>query len=295
MGLSPKEKMDYFLGSLTSTNKTYDYFVDFDKVKNNIAEIEIGLHTMNYLIGKDDIREEARKLFTSQPHLIRIIPMLLATRDTTIELIVFDDKDRIKKKSLDFNNPKVKNIDDYLDLMENTGLLDFIQNSTSKSLVDVMYGIEIGLDSNTRKNRSGKIMEGIVKDELEKSLTSSKYEIKEQANVKWIKENWDIDIPSDKSSRRFDFAVYNKKTKKVHLIETNFYSSPGSKLKSVSGEFIGLQTLLKENVDNVTFSWITDGNGWKTSKTFLQEGFNEIDNIFNINMLKSGYLLNILK
>ncbi|MFW6311846.1 MAG: DpnII family type II restriction endonuclease, partial [Nanoarchaeota archaeon] len=57
-----------------------------------------------------------------------------------------------------------------------------------------------------------------------------------QANKKNIKDIFNVEIKVDKSNRIFDFVLYNNKKNKIFIIEVNFYSSQGSKLKATAGE-----------------------------------------------------------
>ncbi|UWW01478.1 type II restriction endonuclease [Mycoplasmopsis felis] len=50
-------------------------------------------------------------------------------------------------------------LDEYLLFLDKTGLLDLISNKIINNLVDYVLGVEVGLDSNSRKNRTGKSME----------------------------------------------------------------------------------------------------------------------------------------
>ncbi len=46
--------------------------------------------------------------------------------------------------------------------MKETGLFDLLSNRIVKDLVDYVLGVEVGLDSNGRKNRGGHLMENLV-------------------------------------------------------------------------------------------------------------------------------------
>lgn len=175
---------------------------------------------------------------------------------------------------------------DYVVFAEQSGLLDFLQNKVNRSLVDYVYGVEAGLDSNARKNRSGTIMEGILKRHVAKIA---------QATASFIKSNWGIEVLVDKSERRFDVAVYSRERHKVWLIETNYYGGSGSKLKAVAGEFTKLNQFIKELKDDIEFIWVTDGQGWKTTHLPLSEAFEHIQNVFNLNMLKNNFMRELLK
>ena len=155
--------------------------------------------------------------------------------------------------------------------------------------------MEAGLDSNARKNRSGTTMENILERNVEKICIEQNLVYKVQATANYIRSSWGIEVPVDKSERRFDIAVFSKEKNKVWLIETNYYGGGGSKLKSVSGEFTELSKLIQTAKDDVSFSWVTDGQGWHTARYPLSEAFGHIDNIFNLEMLKQGYLFDLFK
>ena len=163
------------------------------------------------------------------------------------------------------------------------------------SLVDYVYGVEAGLDSNARKNRSGTTMEDILERHVAKIAQKQGLECKVQTTAPFIKSNWNIEVPVDKSELRFDVAVYSREHHKVWFIETKYYSGSGSKLKEVAGEFTKLNQFIKDSKDDIEFVWVTDGQGWKTAHLTLSEVFEHIQNVFNLNMLKNNFLYELLK
>ena len=42
-----------FMNQLQKTNQTLDFFCDFDKISAHVAEVEMSLNTLNYLIGRN--------------------------------------------------------------------------------------------------------------------------------------------------------------------------------------------------------------------------------------------------
>jgi hypothetical protein len=135
------------------------------------------------------------------------------------------------------------------------------------------------------------IVEEFVKDLCEKNPW---FEYKEQATASFMKSTWNIDVQSDKSSRRFDFAIYNGNKHEVFLIEVNYYWGGWSKLKAVAGEFAGLYDFMQNQ--NIKFFWITDWLGWNTAIKPLEEAYNKMEgNIYNIEMLKEGILNKLIK
>lgn len=287
--LPNNEKLALFRSTLALTNRTPEYYVNWKKVDRNTKKFELELNTLNYLIGKDNIYKEAKNLFIKQPQLLSAIPLLIGSRDFKMDVLIMEEEN-ILFEHLQFDNADISKIEDYMAFAEKSGLLNFLQNQANRSLVDYVYGVEVGLDSNGRKNRSGTIMETLLEKTVQKTAEKNGLEYGIQMSATAIFNSWGISVPVDKSVRRFDVVIYNPKKHKVYVIETNFYGGGGSKLKSVCGEFITLNNLIKTSNDAVTFIWITDGQGWNTALLPLSEAFEQIDYIFNIKMLDDDYL-----
>lgn len=295
INLDSDERLNAFLSTLSVTNRTPEYYVNWEKVERETRKFELELNTLNYLIGKEDIYNESLMLFTKQPELLKAIPSLIASRDKLLDILIIDNRDNMSFEKLNFSKIDRARIVDYVVFAEQSGLLDFLQNKANRSLVDYVYGVEAGLDSNARKNRSGTTMEGILERHVAKIAKEQGLEWKAQATALFIKSKWNIEVPVDKSERRFDVAVYSKELHKVWLIETNYYGGGGSKLKAVAGEFTELSQFIKSSKDDVDFVWVTDGQGWKTAHLPLLEAFGHIQNIFNLSMLKEEFLYELFK
>ena len=295
INLDSDERLNVFLSTLSVTNRTPEYYVNWTKVERETRKFDLELNTLNYLIGKEDIYNESLILFTKQPELLKAIPSLIASRDKILDILIIDNQDNMCFEQLNFSKIDTTRIVDYVVFAEQSGLLDFLQNKANRSLVDYVYGVEAGLDSNARKNRSGTTMEGILERHIAKIAQEQGLEWKAQATASFIKSNWNIEVPVDKSERRFDVAVYSRERHKVWLIETNYYGGSGSKLKAVAGEFTELSQFVKSSKDDIEFVWVTDGQGWKTARLPLSEAFGHIQNVFNLNMLKNNFLRELLK
>ena len=290
---SYEDRLKQFLNTLSVTNRTPEYYVNWEKVERETKRYELELHTLNYLIGKDNIYSEALHLFTKQPNLLKAIPSLIASRDKVLDILTIDENDNMSFDSLNFSKIDKNRIKDYVDFVKQSGLLDFLQKKANRSLVDYVYGVESGLDSNARKNRSGTTMEGILERHVAKISQEQKLEWKAQATAQFIKDKWGIKVPVDKSERRFDVAVYSREKHKVWLIETNYYGGGGSKLKAVAGEFTELSQFVITSDDDVEFVWVTDGQGWRTAHLPLAEAFSHITNVFNLEMLREEFLADL--
>lgn len=293
--MQPAERLIFFMGGLSITNRTPEYYVNWDKVSRETKKYELELNTLNYLIGREDIYNETYALFTKQPELIKAIPSLIACRDKIINIVNIDDSDKMSFSQLDFKKIDVNKLAEYTNFAEKSGLLTFLKEEANRSLVDYVYGVEAGLDSNARKNRSGDTMEAILDKTVSNAASILDLEYKAQATAKYIEENWNVIVPVDKSERRFDEAVFDPRRKKLWIIETNYYGGGGSKLKAVAGEFSELSKFVESSQDDVKFVWVTDGQGWKVSHLPLAEAFESIPNVFNLEMLSAGFLLDLFK
>lgn len=279
-----KKDFDHLVSTFRSSIKTWDYFVNWNKVFANSANFEIALNKLNYLLGKDDLRGEFYRLYESNPDIAKALPVLLAVRENNLEIY---NKTSKELESYNFSG-EGEDVNKYFEFLDKSGLIKLFQRDGIKNLVDYVIGVEVGLDSNGRKNRGGTLMEEIVGLFLEDFCKQNNLKYIPQASPSKIKLKWNFDIVVDKSERSFDFAVYNPQSNKIKLFETNFYNGGGSKLKAVCGEFRSLYDELKRQ--NIEFIWITDGLGWHTAKRPLEETYNHNDYVFNLSMLEDGAL-----
>ncbi|MCD4756488.1 type II restriction endonuclease [bacterium] len=294
LSLSGEEQIfNHFMHTLRPSIFDWSYFVDWEKVKANMLVYKTELNILNSLIGSVDIEKEFIELYKRYPEIKKALPILIALRNKKIGKIVIVDKELEKF----FSVMEILQSDEESQLLKffsETGLKDIFEDRTIKNLVDYVVGVEVGMDTNARKNRSGKLMEGIVEEFIQENSLKKGYEYGAQMTPAKIFKRWGIEVPlykvEKKSKRIFDFIINMEG--KLTMIEVNFYSGGGSKLKATAGEYIGLHKSLKQ--DDFDFVWITDGLGWEGDRLHLEEAFNQIDYIFNLDMIKQGVLDEVL-
>jgi type II restriction enzyme len=272
----------------------WDYFVNWGKVLGNVRELEIDLNTLNYLVGKPDVDNEFAALLEKQPQLVRVLPILLATREKTFDILLNASCGHLQYKNFTIKPKTALSKDEIADICEfanKTGLLSLFRDKVIRSVPDYVLGVEVGLDSNGRKNRGGTTMETLVGEFIKGVCDTNQYQFIRQATAAEIGHRWGIKVQVDKSSRRFDFAIC--KGQALYLVETNFYGGGGSKLKATAGEYKSLFDFLA--MQKIHFIWITDGLGWKKTMRPLEETFNHIDYTFNLKMVMSGLFAEILQ
>lgn len=157
------------------------------------------------------------------------------------------------------------------EFIRQTGLEQIFCNRNIKDLNDFVFGIEVGLDSNARKNRSGKAME----NHLSGLFVQVQLNFKEQVDIREFK---DLHQAFGNDIKKFDFVIFGKN--KTYFIEANFYTISGSKLNEVARSYQDL-TLKFEAFSNYEFIWITDGAGWLDAKSKLQETYKSVE-IYNL-------------
>lgn len=258
------------MSQLVCTNATLGFWTDFDKVINNVAEVEIKLNTLNYLVGKSDIKKAVEELWNIDKSVFSVLQILIACRAHDNKMVLDKNLNVVKLQSY-LTSPE-----GVMEFIEGTGLSKVFTEKNVKNLVDYVFGVEVGLDSNARKNRSGDLMEDTIEAVI--SQSGLKYD-KEVDSKKW-KEITDA-LGTDK--KRFDFVIYTEA--KTYLIETNFYSGGGSKLNETARSFSEIGPKIN-SVEGFEFVWITDGQGWYQAKNKLQEAFYSIPRVCNLTTIK---------
>lgn len=270
---------DWFKTFRRSINE-YNYYTDFEKVFANVEKLKVEIFILNSLVGSKNIESDFETLINRYPECLKVIPILLAVREN--EVFCQDEKAaviyRFKKVA--------QTMEEYKYFMRHTGLFELIQ-SHIKNLYDYITGIEVGLDSNGRKNRGGHQMENLVESFLKKSAV----EYYKEMYLDEVEEKFKIDLSAisanDTTTKRFDFVVNSNN--KIFGIETNFYTGGGSKLNEPARSYKMIAEESKQ-IANFEFVWITDGKGWKSAKNNLKETFLVLDNLYNIQDLENGIL-----
>lgn len=270
----------------------YKYYVDFEKVYGNVDNIRVELNILNSLIGSKNIENDFKCIIAKYPEILKCIPILLAVRGR--ELYAIDGDGEFL-----FNFTKQNySIDEYIKFMNKTGLFTLISEHLINNLVDYVTGVEVGLDSNGRKNRGGHLMEDLVEQFIVKAGFLKNENYFKEMYLSDIEKRWNIDLSklsnNGKAKKRFDFVV--KTNNYVYAIETNFYGGfgGGSKLNETARSY---KMLAQESSDiqNFKFVWITDGTAWKSARHNLEETFDVLENIYCIADLENGDLVELFK
>ena len=280
-----KRDFNQWISKFKSSISNYSYYVDFEKIYKSAEKYKVELNILNSLIGSKTIEEDFQNIIIKYPETLEVVPMLLAVRSNEIYI-----KDKTNEYLFEFNK-MIYSIEDYINFMRKTGLFDLLQNHIINNLYDYLLGVEVGLDSNGRKNRGGHLMEDLVESYIEKAGYIKNQNYYKEMYTSDIEDKWNIDLSvlkgEIKATKRWDFVI--KTNNQIYVMETNFYVTQGSKLNETARSYELIANKVK-NIDGLTFIWITDGTGWNYAKLPLNETFNVFDTLYSINDLENGVL-----
>lgn len=270
MSVHTSEQFDMFMSQLKETNTSLEFYCDFEKINNNVESISIKLNQLNYLIGQVDMDAAIRRLWNENKNVFSILEILIAVRVSDKKKAIMADG------NVKLINSLFDSVDGVIEYIHGTGLDKVFKNKQIKNLVDYVFGVETGLDTNARKNRSGHLMEGQVASILD------------NASIIYRQEVYSTEYPElsvlGEDKKRFDFVVETNHCK--YLMEVNFYSGGGSKLNEVARAYSELSPKINA-VSGFEFVWITDGIGWKSARNKLQEAYSIIPNVYNLTDIKN--------
>lgn len=266
-----------FMSQLQETNQTLDFFCDFDKISQNVEDIKLSLCMLNSLIGATDMRQAVETIWRRDKSAFNVMNILIAVRSEGKKKVLNSLGQCVALDSL------FKSVESVMEFLNDTGLTEIFQQQKIRNLVDYVFGIETGLDTNARKNRSGHIME----DTIARTFNNK--------GIVYRQEVYSSEWPSisqvlGDDEKRFDFVIQTPQ--KTYLIEVNFYSGGGSKLNEVARSYSDIAPKIN-SVPGFEFVWITDGIGWKSAKNKLQEAYNIIPSIYNLTNLEE--FMNLIK
>ncbi len=258
LGFNSKEEyFKEFFSTLLETNRTAQFFVDWKKVH---AHIKVHLDEISLLNGLVNIpdskerRKHLKEILEKYPKTRLVLPLIIAIRDEKIDVLKIGDNGSVSYMDVDFKNSTLERILDFCDQSEIIELLGKV-----KDLHSYLTGVEVGMDTNARKNRSGIIFERLIIDALKRKGVDAR-----EAKGR-------IDIGRKKKP---DIVIY-KDGQVFAIAEVNFFFGLGSKPLETVQSYINLQR--EANARKIRFLFITDGPAWRTGKAEREKAFDQID------------------
>lgn len=283
-----KRNFNLWLSQFKESIADYKYYIDFDVVYQHVSDYEDGLNLLNGLRGKNGLDFDNKFISLVNEYgnkVLRCIPILLAKRE--YDIFCIDSNHQIK-----YNFFKVEQTpEEYLYFVKETGLYKLLSDKLTGNLIDYVYGVEAGLNSNGRKNRGGHLMEKLVESYIKKAgFIKNKTYFKEMY-LSDLESKTGLDLSSlsnaGTTAKRFDYVIITDKC--VYACECNFYASGGSKLSETARSYKTL-ALESKGITNFKFVWFTDGVGWTSARNNLKETFDVLNDIYCIKDLENNIL-----
>lgn len=282
---------DHLISTLSDSVRHWDYFVNWEKVIARVSVPAPYIAVLNQLVGTQNFDSDFMSMLEIHPEVVDAIPALLGNdgKQSKQFSVATDPARPIEsRKEYDFSTPADTQIkrELALEFVKMTGLVRMFTSIPNLDLRHYLLGVETGLDSNGRKNRGGTAMESATEELIRKLCDKKGWEYTTQASLAKIESIWGLRLPLDSDDKRYDYAI--RRGDQIAILETNFYSAGGSKLKSTAEEYSKRQRDLRDS--GVMFIWITDGQGWASTHVPLRKAFASIDHVFNLELVGHGAL-----
>ncbi|HUS45986.1 MAG TPA: type II restriction endonuclease [Phycisphaerae bacterium] len=283
-----------FLETLIPTNKTYDFFVNWEKVRDHVEALKFEISVLNAVCGSRDVESDLRHAIRRHPEVVEAFPIILAVRNSRISVLDPEVEPFPTVRELDFSarsDLEPTEIEEILNFCRRTGITALFASLRLTNLRDYLLGVEVGMDTNARKNRSGTWMENQVEGHIAAALENlpGSRMIHQKTFGGLAKQG--IQIPSQLRNRQFDLAFLRGRTR--INIEVNYYGGGGSKPQEIIDSYINRQDVLRKA--DWRFILITDGFGWKAGQNQLRRGVEEFDFIMNLHFVRAGLLVHAIQ
>lgn len=272
------KKFEEFVQTINLTNIKINEYVDWHKIKKNLLDIQFSCNQLTFYLSnsKKEFLDKFKKFYTETQRAFKILPLLLSIRKINIDYYVYEHKTQ-------FNYLDKENV---LTFIEASGLLEnLFLNKTCKDIFTYCFGIEVGLSSNSIKNKSGRwtseIFEKIL---IENNIKNFKKEV-------LLSSYLNIDeVNSEFNKKRLDYIFEYKNI--TYLVELNYFNTSGSKINGESSRLMSLNNFINQycednKIKNLKFLYVTDGIGWLKNLNQLKVTIETIDNCYNFYLLKT--------
>ena len=131
-----------FLKSVLTTNHTFNYFVNWDKVFEKVNNNRTEIYILNSLckVDESNLEEEFKKIITKYPEVVSVLPSILAIRfKNNNKYLDILDEEYMQVETCDFDKNNF-NIDVITKFSKQTGLLNLFNK------IDNLYAYLVGTE-----------------------------------------------------------------------------------------------------------------------------------------------------
>lgn len=276
---------------LNSVNKDkkIDYLISNLKIDKNFKTIfdnELSKNDISYTRAEDLNKQDKNLLIkVLKESVVKFIDKSMKDKNYIYERIEKNENTRKRLTNYLFDNLKIE------EMIESIKIQSYLKYKKIPKDTKSIHGKFGTIKIKEILEKSGyinadkmlpKILEENIKNPEKYSELKNK---KIYAAEKYIK---DIFKKKTKKPKRFDFILIDN-LKITDAIETNFYSTSGTKIGINEDEYTDLNEEIQEKNPNINFIWVTDGNYWfkKDGKERYKRCLDKFgsSNILNYNQL----------
>jgi len=273
------KRAELFFQTITPEILSPSDYIDWDTIRNQVKSLRKEIALLQSLDKENPVDNLADLLYRN-PNILKVLQLLIAH---TPRKIFFNDEN----KYIDFTTDLIivsrdrKRAKDIALIFIEMGLVQFLNEI--RSVEDVVKGVLIGLEPNSRKSRRGSKLEDVISEIISSTLE----ELNREKGLSLSFET-QMYIDLEKERKKSDFVILQGDEQKI-AIEVNFYSTSGSKPSEVLGRaYPEVQENLKKR--GIGFIVITDGVGWDKMKPVISTAYKKLDFLMNIKQAISGEL-----
>ena len=283
---SEEKAYEHFVGTLRNYYD-HSYYVNWQTVFRNIEKYETELALLSTLCNKPDTEDAACRLLLQYPQVIKALPTLIGCRN---EVSILESTAPLRSSLFSFVPLGAEHAEGearrYAKFLVSCGLIELLRRI--RSVPDYATGVEVGMDSNGRKNRSGECASKVVRPLLEDAARAAEAFLKPEATYDYLCQAG-FCLPPSMARIKWDWALYTNHDKpRLLVVELNHYGTSGSKPEKTALEYMERQAVL--DAAGIGYIWITDGLGWLKMKPTLRKAFDGVTNLCTIQMASEGFL-----
>ena len=252
----PEKKVEFL-----NVKKLPEWYIDFEKVKKHTTLYRQQIDQLQRTVSLPNLKTNLFNLAQKDVNFLKLLFLLIGQRWDNWEML----------KEWDLNKSYVlttKNWDKIFIFLEGTGLIQTLTSKTVKRLFDYVFGMEAGLDSNARKNRTGKVMEEQTRNVLERKKQNGEIDwLETQTKIGNLVAKYNLALPKLSSNileKQFDFICFKQNT--LYLLEVNCYNTTGSKVNETIRSYQKINDEINQLNLKIEFVWVTDGIYWQKNR-----------------------------
>ena len=275
---NPQAFVDDFLKTLMPGVIPRANFIDWDSIQRKMVALQEPLEFYIDLARRDlaepQLLTELRDALLSADNpapLVKCAFELLG--HTNPEFVTRQDDLDQEHLARDIQRHQENRAADFAAMLNDLGFRRLLARN---DLVDLLLGVQVGLETHRRKNIGGEEFRVLVRDMLRRICAPMALAVQEEQVLTYGKG----------LSKKVDFALLQNGRQRVG-IEVNFYTVSGSKPTEIKRSYGGILRAMENQERELV--WITDGKGYRSMCRSLRDAVVTFPNVYNLHQLEQHF------